>query len=570
MAQNAAQSPSNAAAYARCRLDMDETGLSGEGVVICVIDYGFDLYHPTLLTVDGRSRFATIVTPDGRILRHDELNRLIGANRRDQRQSRCNPIDHNRSADEIYDPHANYFGSDGVIVGAHGTWVASIAAGGPSNPSGADFGIAPGAKLIGVHLDLPDCRWREEDTCRQPTWLNWDPAHNPRWSGWRSYEEAEPIANAIEVAFNQACALGAKAIVINLSIGAWAGPHAADSRVARTITKIVSACQAPDAPICTIVVGTGNAGADRGHFSGRLSPKRSISLDWHIPASIRGANKLELWLAPDVIPHTTLKAPDGTRFEIDSTKSYPIMHNGIRVGIADVSPQRPRHRTAIRISLQPSRIATSFPDLTATRPWRLQLEHRAGEPACEVHAWVERDCSGGDITTLSPTNNSATLSSLACAPDVIAVGAFDTTSRNVQPLALSGRGPAPWQDQPNSPRTAETPHVAAPGSRIWGARSKTNGFMCGSGTSAATAIVSGAAAQCLEFALHHRLKPDRNDILRALVGTNPTAARWSAGLGYGPLQLAPNLIDPMHRAVSPPEQSDLEVHPAPAYMELSR
>ena len=146
------------------------TRLTGRGVVCCIIDYGFDQLHPSLRHADGATRFAHLIDQNGATLDRRAINRLI---------RQCDPSGRREPVDAIYDPHANYFGSDGVIVGAHGSWVASIAAGSRS----AKFtGVAPEATLVGVQLALPDDAWRE--TCLESV-LSGGAGGPQRTSRWR-------------------------------------------------------------------------------------------------------------------------------------------------------------------------------------------------------------------------------------------------------------------------------------------------------------------------------------------------------------------------------------------------
>jgi hypothetical protein len=107
----------------------------------------------------------------------------------------------------------------------------------------------------------------------------------------------------------------------------------------------------------------------------------------------------------------------------------------------------------------------------------------------KVHAWIERSGDGHPHSSLSPPDPLSTIGGLATAPGAIVVGASeatsgDPTSGRPRPLALSGRGPHPWTGEP-------LPHLVRPGHRLPVPRSKTAGMTVTTGTSAATAIVSG-------------------------------------------------------------------------------
>ena len=214
----------NSAALLRARVHPALTGLDGAGIVICVIDYGFDLLHPTLRTAGGETRFAALIDQNGARLERAEINALLRV---------AETSGDRRAIDRVYDPHAHYFGRDGVQGGAHGSWVASIAAG---SRTAAFSGVAPKATLIAVQLALPDSAWREEDGAGRPTWLaaaTAGPAALAGWKGWRAYEDSTAIVAALEESLALACALRPDGIVFNLSIGAWAGGHDGGSAVNR-------------------------------------------------------------------------------------------------------------------------------------------------------------------------------------------------------------------------------------------------------------------------------------------------------------------------------------------------
>src|SRR6056297_3073037 len=182
----------NSSAMARAGLLSLQQDRAGHGIAVCVIDYGFDLAHPSLRAPDGKTRFAALVEQNaasgGRIMDRDEINATL-------REVDCAGT--REPLDRRYDPHANYFGEAGVQLGAHGTWVASIAAG----SRGPNFaGIAPDADIIGVQLNLPDEAWREIDAAGAPSWLA--PAQAGKaaaWgrTGWRAYDESTAIIAAL-------------------------------------------------------------------------------------------------------------------------------------------------------------------------------------------------------------------------------------------------------------------------------------------------------------------------------------------------------------------------------------
>src|SRR5690606_3528963 len=129
---------------------------------------------------------------------------------------------------------------------------------------------------------LPDHAWKEEDECGLPTWRTWRPEAEPVWHGWRSYDEARQIADALEQAYEIACRNGARALVINLSIGAYGGGHDGRSTVERQIAEISERGAGADNMPCAVVVSAGNAGTEEGHFGGRIEPGRPLSFAWRM------------------------------------------------------------------------------------------------------------------------------------------------------------------------------------------------------------------------------------------------------------------------------------------------
>ena len=274
-------------------------GLDGRGILIGFADYGFDILHPCLLDAAGtRARLASLWDqnatfrdgprerpPPGEVADLDRtaLDRLLSEARR---------IGSRGPADAVYDPHASYFTRRGVADGAHGTIIASIAAG---TPSAGFSGVAPGADLIGVQLALPEHRWKEVDEAGVPSWTGWNPAAQSVWDGWRSYDESIEILAALDYIHAKAVAFGAPGLVVNLSIGAWAGAHDGRSAVERRIMELVAKGEAGEGPATAVVVVAGNAGADDGHFAATVTSEAPASFAWRMGADDPTQNKLEIW-----------------------------------------------------------------------------------------------------------------------------------------------------------------------------------------------------------------------------------------------------------------------------------
>ena len=200
----------------------------------------------------------------------------------------------------------------------------------------------------------------------------------------------------------------------------------------------------------------------------------------------------------------------------------------------------------------------------------IEVHPRQSGQVGTMHAWLERDCAHGAVAKLvqTPIQTDQTsivkysivdqnwclssLTPIACAPSVIGVSGLDNAAADDVAMAMSGRGPRPWLDPEKSAASISSvdlpsPALAAPANALFGARSKTNGYMRGSGTSGATAIVSGASALAIQAAALSGQHIDLNRLISSLIGTRriPTDGNWRPDLGFGALHFdASSLFEP--------------------------
>lgn len=388
-------------------------------------------------------------------------------------------------ADAVYDPHANYYDRTNGRHGAHGTAMASIAAG---SPVGREGGLAPSAALIGIQLAHTEPDWREVLADGTPTWLGWrgGPAH---WSGWRSYLDSTTIASAVQRAHQLAVERGDAALVINLSIGSWAGAHDGRSRVERSISDIIAAGASGRGPVTTVIVPTGNAGALRQHFAGRATSAAPATVVWSIAVDDATSNKLEIWYQGPAPLGVSLTAPQGTAvFDLTAGPTRPLVIGDTLVGIAEhaVAASGPLNR--VRVALAPGHLPCRTTRAGEMSRWSFRLSVPESGRASEIRAWVERNDGAVRPSTLTPHTRSGSLSGIACADGALVVGGQDPSDPTYDDIP--GIGPHPWTSAP-------LPHVFAPWRDVRCAWSRTSGFTSTSGTSAATALVAGAMAAVL-------------------------------------------------------------------------
>ncbi len=530
--------------------------LDGRGIVICFLDYGFDILHPAFRRASSETRFAALIDP---------ANDVHPAHRINQALRTATNEDDRAPADRLYDPHDNYFGS-GVQIGAHGSWVAAIAAGSRTRQF---RGVAPAATLIGAHLDLPDSGWRETAAFGWRQGRDNDLSDLCNWSGWRSYEDNGAIVAALKACLEQALALRPAGIVFNLSIGAWAGAHDDLSAVNQTIKAIVEHCHLPGMPMIAFVVGTGNAGDERGHFETTIRAAERVAFDWSVSANAAASSKLEIWTDwPGDLALELACLSDRHQVMLRVVTAHPgpspITLDGTVVGVGECARNVRGGLSCLRLLLDAKALNHSS-NAGSDHHFEVSLSTDRGSDydarpgrTHRLHAWLERNCTEGATAWLSPAVATSTLTPLACAPSAISVAGLDNLSGGPSVLGMSGQGPAPWHAASSAiadvgrwsvvdgvagnDHRHRAPTLAAPAAGLWGARSKTAGYMRGSGTSGAAAMASGAVALAMQAAAIRGERADRRQLTTMLLGPDDRARserHWRPDIGYGPLCFDP-------------------------------
>lgn len=194
-------------------------GFDGSGVVVGVIDIGFEYCHPSFYDATGN------------VLRVKKV---------------WNQKDSTGTAPSGYSYGSEYTTESQMLAAAtddtaqlHGTHVAGIAAGcgAPSGDGTAYKGIAPGADLVLVPVIL----------------------------------ESANIIDAIQYVHSYAQSVG-KPCVINMSFGDILGSHDGTGADDRFVTSFVS--QHPDSLV--LVASAGNSGSDQVHLMKQFSPLDSL------------------------------------------------------------------------------------------------------------------------------------------------------------------------------------------------------------------------------------------------------------------------------------------------------
>lgn len=422
--------------------------LTGEGVVICVIDTGIDYRNPVFLDESGNSRILAIWdqtiqtgTPPEGFVYGSEYTR--------------EEIDRALQSDEplLIVPTQDENG--------HGTSLAAVAAGSSVGGERPYVGAAPGADLVIVKLK--ECKQYLRDFYLVAPDV---PA----------YQEND-IMLAVKYADSFA-ELFRRPVVICLGLGTGMGDHAGNSALSRYLDLVAVRRNR------AVVVAGGNEGNARHHYRGLLQRQNggvgnSQDVEIRVGEGSRGFS-LEIWgNLPDIID-AEIRSPGGEivpigRLPIGQTVTYGFVYERSRVTI---------NATLVEASSGEQLIFLRLENPTAGI-WTLRISARGEVYNGEFNIWLPiTDFLDTEVYFLSP-NPYTTLTEPAMAPNVIGVSTYSAENNGF--YTESGRGFG---------RTgAIRPDFAAPGVDI----STPTGERTGS--SLAAAITAGAVAQLLQWAV---------------------------------------------------------------------
>jgi subtilisin family serine protease len=241
------------------------TNLKGAGVVIGVIDSGFDIHHQNFRRPDGTSRILAIwdqrIDPgdaDALPGEHHPANFAVGVEYDRARIRDALTIDRRLVRTNDRD--------DDNEVDGHGTHVTGIAAGDGSQAGNCRgtfvfVGVAPEADIILVRLRAGNPELgRSTNLVDALEWI------------WRHPETAD------------------RPVVVNISLGDNMGAHDGTSPVEMAIeveTLIV--------PGHVVVKSAGNAGDDHQHAEGTVSPGNPVPLRFTVRGGDKTNRHLDLW-----------------------------------------------------------------------------------------------------------------------------------------------------------------------------------------------------------------------------------------------------------------------------------
>lgn len=520
---------------------------TGRGIIFGAIDFGCDFAHPHFADPNGATRFLKFWDQNAGPFDGDHA----GAGAGDAGNAAPSPapptifgsrdlaigrefdrsdIDRALLARDPYDalgyaPLTNLGRGSNMDTGAHGMHVLDCGCGNGASVGGA-VGVAPDADIVFVHA-APDA-----------------------FGG--AGGNLSVILGALYVA--RIAQAANKPAVLNISLSSMMGPHDGSTLTDRVLNKLLQG----SSPIRAITVSSGNYGdhqqnSGKLHLETRVRPgaARPRTAIWRMPgARAQDIGKaevaeMELWQAADAPPiKVAVRWPDGrTTPFVTSGETLTIEDAEGRV-VGDIYGDRvfrsfgAENPNSRRVYIR--RMAEAMDvDWTILIVADAPADAKARPKPFPVDIWVERNDLLQSYLLHKKRRQTGTLNGLACASEVLCVGAFDPRHEQLPAAGFSSRGPARPSKDPNK---LQKPDISAPGVRVVSAtaqgvwRQKHGAVRAAAstamwGTSFAAPIVAGVCALMLEANPALTAKAVA-DIVRQSLRPGD-AAGWTPQLGAG-------------------------------------
>ena len=420
------------------------TGLSGEGVLVGVVDSGIDYFHPDFRNEDGSSRILRLW--DQSIPGNPPEGYLTGTEYAKEEIDKALALGETEGRRFI--PSRDFSG--------HGTAVLGIAAGNGRASDGVNRGIAYKSDLLVVKMG------------------------NARES---SFPRTTELIEGIDYLIRQAVKMG-RPIAVNISFGNNYGSHQGDSLLETYISNVANVGRS------VICVGTGNNGNDRIHTAGKLRQGQTDMVEMSIGTYETTLN-LQLWKAYADEIEISIETPSGERLPELSEK---IGTQRYRAGEADLliyygKPGPFQVTQEIYFDFIP--VGTYL----TSGIWKLYLRGRRIKEG-NYNLWLPGGRVLNSMTGFYRPTAAETLTIPSTAAKVVTVGAYD--SRLNAFADFSGRG--------GKQLAYFKPDLVAPGVDVT-APAPGGGYSGMTGTSFAVPFVTGAAALMMEWGIARKNDP---------------------------------------------------------------
>jgi hypothetical protein len=462
---SASQAIDRAAPSGKVRIDRSERPATTPAVVppegasdppiIGIIDTAIAFLHRAFRAPDDKARFIALWdqddpadSPDPPMPWHRPVDfgygRELGTAEVDTLLSEWAALPSDRTESGIYErvghPRPTW---------SHGTQVLALAAGSPD--SGAPARSSDGASVARiVAVQLPEL-------ATQRTHGNWLGAY---------------ILDGLHFILNRAPQKAP--VVVNISLGAYSGPHDGSSMLERAIDELIKSQQGR----LTVVIAAGNSRTHRTHARITLAPGRSVDLPIDMEPRDASPNFIETWListknlkkvtarlvppGADVSESPELDLGDASllnatclvRVSDDGTQgqAFAMLH-----ALAPGSSPNGMTGTQILAGIgQPQRSTQQPAEHSLSGVWTLRYRNNSSN-AVALNAWIARDDTvfgsqgldrrdhGFASTDDELVSDDGTMSNLAWTSHAIAVGGFvaATDSAPATMYERSGSGFAP-------------------------------------------------------------------------------------------------------------------------------